>query len=424
MRFRSTRHFIMLVCGVVLSIYAFVWLLTSASSSHVTVNKSSIPLEYQARCRFQEIAFEGEEAEVSAEYKLRGVAVVFRHGERSAMSQKPSFDCACFRDDDRRTFETLQQEINSDKFAEFVKVDPKFSGYPKTPHRSQCSPANMTAEGALMINRMSSFLRSKYQPARLFSGEHMDVKIVSSQYHRTFQSALSFIQAFFHKPSSFIPSLNLIASNFTFLCTSPACVCSQAKHWRSALYDSEHQAYFLSHGSKSLIESIQALKSLPAFENAMDPLALAINETFVHGEEMYAARDGLIARKLQSVEAYAVLYEVGKMLYYLQKQPHSKIIRIFSGHDTVLIPLARSLRIPYIEPPYYATRMVFEAYDQPESPLLVRLLYDGVDVTSHLSFCRDKLIDGLCPASALQNYVNNFIKNTLGVSSIAEVCKD
>ena len=34
--------------------------------------------------------------------------------------------------------------------------------------------------------------------------------------------------------------------------------------------------------------------------------------------------------------------------------------QIFSGHDTVLIPLARSLRIPYIEPPYYATRMVFE----------------------------------------------------------------
>ncbi|PAV79585.1 hypothetical protein WR25_23989 isoform C [Diploscapter pachys] len=375
MRFRSTRHFAMLVCGVFLSIYAFVWLLTSGSSSHVTVNKSSIPLEYQARCRFQETAFEGEEAEVSAEYKLRGVAVVFRHGERSAMSQKPSFDCACFRDDDRRTFETLQQEINSDKFAEFVRVDPKFSGYPRTPHRSQCSPANMTAEGALMINRMSSFLRSKYQPARLFSGEHMDVKIVSSQYHRTFQSALSFIQAFFPKPSSFIPSLNLIvsyfqvylsnfeiqASNFTFLCTSPACVCSQAKHWRSALYDSEHQAYFLSHGSKPLIESIQALKSLPAFENAMDPLALvdtalgnyicrrkalpcagkqcltydmlnqAINETFVHGEEMYAARDGLIARKLQSVEAYAVLYEVGKMLYYLQKQPHSKIIRVIYG---------------------------------------------------------------------------------------------
>ena len=73
---------------------------------------------------------------------------------------------------------------------------------------------------------------------------------------------------------------------------------------------------------------------------------------------------------------------------------------------------------------FHKLLFIFEAYDQPESPLLVRVLYDGADVTSHLSFCRDKLIDGLCPASALQNYVNNFIKNTLGVSSIAEVCKD
>ena len=36
--------------------------------------------------------------------------------------------------------------------------------------RTQCVAGMLTAEGVLMINRMSTFLRSKYLPARLFSG--------------------------------------------------------------------------------------------------------------------------------------------------------------------------------------------------------------------------------------------------------------
>ncbi|PAV65289.1 hypothetical protein WR25_13029 [Diploscapter pachys] len=316
--------------------------LTNIDSSIAAIDKkSSIPLEYQTLCRFSEVPYKGEEGNVNNKYTLRGATIIFRHGERSSIEQKPSKDCGCFKDEDRKLFEALQLEINSEKFVEFVKIDPQFTGYPRTPHRTQCAAGMLTAEGGLMINRMSSFLRSKYLPARLFSGNE-----------------------FYH-----------------------------------ILRD--HGAYFVSHGRKELVESFRAVQSLPGLKNSMDPLRLVDK----------ALGNYICRRKaLPCANGHCLTYDL--------------LSQIFSGHDVSLTPLARCLRFPYIDPPYYATRMVFEIYDNSNGSFFIRVLYDGVDVTSHLSFCKNKLIDSLCPATLFQNYFDTFLQNFLGISSVSEVCKD
>ena len=69
-------------------------------------------------------------------------------------------------------------------------------------------------------------------------------------------------------------------------------------------------------------------------------------------------------------------------------------------------------------------RCLIQIYDNSNGSLFIRVLYDGMDVTSYLSFCKNELIDSLCPATLFQSYFDTFLQNFLGISSVSEVCKD
>lgn len=67
-----------------------------------------------------------------------------------------------------------------------------------------------------------------------------------------------------------------------------------------------------------------------------------------------------ITRLLFAAEAQAILGHVAKSIVAIRKQPTARRIQIFSGHDTTVAPLLKSLGIQAIDPPHYAARLVFE----------------------------------------------------------------
>jgi len=78
---------------------------------------------------------------------------------------------------------------------------------------------------------------------------------------------------------------------------------------------------------------------------------------------------------------------------------------LYSGHDSTIEPLAAALGISDGSWPLYASRLVFELYHgsmdktQSNAKAYIRVLYGGKDITSKLTFCKDRIVNvdqGLC----------------------------
>ena len=117
----------------------------------------------------------------------------------------------------------------------------------------------------------------------------------------------------------------------------------------------------------------------------------------------------------------------------------NKKITIFSGHDTVIAPVLAALGVYRqkdlcVWPPY-ASRIVFEVYvkanaatssftvDQAKEEVMIRVLYNGLDVTKDIEECGKVMKDKtpLCPLGAIANQVDNLI---FPFTSIDEACKE
>lgn len=104
-------------------------------------------------CEFLEREWRGEEGAIDDErFRLRGVAIAFRHGERcdcldcsgaipvrchpyrSPIHADASVaGCVASREEDRRDFEAYRKLVESDDFAYFLRTDAKFAKFSKIP---------------------------------------------------------------------------------------------------------------------------------------------------------------------------------------------------------------------------------------------------------------------------------------------------
>uniref|UniRef100_A0AC34QEX8 Uncharacterized protein n=1 Tax=Panagrolaimus sp. JU765 TaxID=591449 RepID=A0AC34QEX8_9BILA len=199
----------------------------------------------------------GVEAEYESikKFNLKGLVVVFRHGERSPLlplvNLTPELgnsvsipDCSAFHNIDRKSFENYIELINSKDFRSFIKTDHPRSQNDWHPDRSKCSEGNITAEGALQIVRLGNYLRNKYSNTGLFDGKNVDIGMFSSYYQRTFQSAIAFISSFFYPDKGKIGKINLKWSNTTYFCMNQDCTCSKIAKFRKDFEDARSKLYF------------------------------------------------------------------------------------------------------------------------------------------------------------------------------------
>lgn len=404
-------------------------------------------------CQYLELKDTGVEGEVDKKYKLKGVAVVFRHGERSPIVKddlSKHHDCGPFRDTDRRSFEDFTKILDSDEFRKFLKVDKEFKDQPLYPLRSECSPGNMTAEGALQLSRLGNHLRRVYENTDLFNEENrLDVRVTVSPFRRTFQSAVAFLSSFLFPMKGFVDEVFVKYSNETFHCTDAFCQCPAAFQWRS-VYEKQHLAYFLSDTSGLREKTQRIFGGIPASQQSKDPFNMMdvmlgrymcrrsplpctkdgecvsydllkemLDYTTRRGLEMFNAGNELISARLHTAEAQAILGYVATMGDKLKHFPHTNRIKIFSGHDTTVGPILRTLRIPFVDFPRYASHLVFEIYHDGDGMDFLRLVYNGHDRTAELPFCGGK---SMCPMSTFTRFSRSGIFAALGFSNATQLC--
>ena len=146
---------------------------------------------------------------------------------------------------------------------------------------------------------------------------------------------------------------------------------------------------------------------------------------------------GLNATKLS---IYPFMQEIKDALFSSVTGRSRNKLTIFSGHDTVIAPVLAALGVyrqkqMCVWPPY-ASRIAFEVYVRKSHDLngtnviydeqrarelvMVRVLYNGKDITSDIVHCKKSAEDGLCPLGAIENLVNSLISPH---SSIEEACE-
>ncbi|CAL2040467.1 unnamed protein product [Caenorhabditis brenneri] len=422
-----------------------------------TWNKEDI----REMCQFLEHEVTGEEGdqwvkgnEYEKDLRLRGITVVFRHGERSPVSKvDDDIGCLSYRDSDRKAFVAYKELAESDEHQAFLKLDPQLKQFPRVPLHAKCVSGMLTAEGALQHLRLGKYFRRRYEKTKLFADENQRVvtDVVSSKYNRTVQSALAFSTEFLFNQRGFVAPVQIRASNFSYHCLDDFCACTIHKSIRK-VYEEEHLQLFNEMKSDDVADEEKKLLSFHQFSTSFDPFQMIdvglgrficrrkalpcrsdecitldsfnkmINLTTLRGSRMFDDKIG-VARRLQSMEAYPILTYLKDSVNKIRKFPHSNYIQIFSGHDVTVGPILRVLGIPFVDPPHYTSRIVFEIYEHSDEGLFIRVLYNGINRTFDVRFCQgDDLKYGMCKATAFEKFAKDGLFKLAGVSEFKEMC--
>lgn len=151
----------------------------------------------------------------------------------------------------------------------------------------------------------------------------------------------------------------------------------------------------------------------------------AIGET----DRMYCSRyagsnGGQIATKLAM---YPFLSEVIAKIES-HHTTESKIT-VFSGHDTVIGSVLGSLGVfkdDICKWPPYASRIVYEVYRNQESKLFIRMIFNGVDLTSKISSCQPSNLNSKSkiPFCNFQDFKKQVDAMILPYQTFQEACED
>ncbi|CAI5445081.1 unnamed protein product [Caenorhabditis angaria] len=420
-------------------------------------------------CQFLEHEIRGDEGDqwlkgndYENELKLRGIHVAFRHGERSPLTATgdDNTDCIPQRDIDRKNFQKYKELALSEDVVEFLRVDKSIETYPRVPDDSKCSSGLLTAEGALQHVKLGKFLRERYSKTKLFEDDSQRIvtDVITSKYPRTLQSLLAFSSEFLFKKRNFLTPVEIRASDHTFQCVDDFCDCKLARKMRKD-YEKEHAEYFANmlelSKNKHLSEEVAKIRhNFADFSESDDPLKIIdvslgkficrrkklpcngedcldygflnemINISTIRGEEMFENRKSGISRKLHVLEAWPVLSYVRDSIAKIRKFPHTNYIRIFSGHDVLIAPILRVLGIPFVDPPHYTSRIIFEIYEHLNDGIFIRVMYNGYNRSSDVKFCKNSdLKFGMCRASAFENFMKpeNYFQQ-IGVTNFRDAC--
>lgn len=430
---------------------------TELQAEKPTWNKEDI----REMCQFLEHEITGEEGDqwvkgndYEKDLRLRGITVVFRHGERSPVSKvDDEIGCLPYRDIDRKAFVAYKELQESDEIQAFLKLDPQLKQFPRAPLNAKCVSGMLSAEGALQHLRLGKYFRTRYEKTKLFADEKQRVvtNVVSSKYNRTVQSALAFSTEFLYKQRGFVSPIEIKASNFSYHCVDDFCACPIHKSIRK-IYEEEHLNQFNEMKSDDVAEEEKKILSFDEFSASFDPFQMIdvglgrficrrktlpcrseecitfdsfnkmINLTTIRGSRMFDDKIG-VSRRLQCMEAYPIITYLRDSVTKIRKFPHSNYVQVFSGHDVTVGPILRVLGIPFVDPPHYTSRIVFEIYEHSEEGIYIRVLYNGRNRTFDVRFCQgDDLKYGMCKGSAFEKFAKEGLFNLAGVSEFKEMC--
>ena len=141
-----------------------------------------------------------------------------------------------------------------------------------------------------------------------------------------------------------------------------------------------------------------------------------------------------IWQRITRLKMMPLLHEIYKRMEGLAENRTREKFVLYSGHDTTIEPLITTLGITDGTWPPYASRLVFETYSfnhNGHKHYLLRVLFNGEDVTARLIFCRPegnevKLNDdGMCSQEDFEDFIeSSSMKDLKTTKNYRELCAE
>jgi hypothetical protein len=130
--------------------------------------------------------------------------------------------------------------------------------------------------------------------------------------------------------------------------------------------------------------------------------------------------------KYCSIKMTPVLIEVFHRIKELIENKNTPKFILYSGHDVTLSPLLYVLGLHDGRWPPYASRVVMELYenenDLTEEKYFLKFLYNGLDKTEKVVFCKNKTLNGLCKLKLFSDFITHEILNRFGYRDYGDAC--
>ena len=322
-------------------------------------------------------------------------------------------------------------------------------GYELFPNQQHCDISMLTPVGAAQHIRNALFLRSVYidnwKILKLTEPFNKQILMRSTKWARCVQSGLAFMYGFipqFHLNDIYIER---VESNNMCLdgVTVPSCKCVAVEPYKdtmSVTFDQTNRAFLgqkhVHQLHKDLADLLEVdIKIIPKLGHLLDiAMVHQCHDTsqFVHKDKCMTpeliqklhivmsenGQHNLVKpsfKRLAHIKMHPLLTEIYSRMTSIVLDLNNTIrFVLYSAHDTTLEPLAAMLGVSDGMWPRYAARLVVEFYTSTGIPrdlshAFIRVLFDGADVTTRLSFCYfDVVTEGsysLCPYNVFKEYV-------------------
>ncbi|XP_076028320.1 2-phosphoxylose phosphatase 1 isoform X2 [Oratosquilla oratoria] len=444
------------------------------------LNHASPPLQHQDKNRLKKIMKhcnpperiqKHTEGAVHHPYKLTGILIAFRHGDRGPLIQVRNIStihCG-HRDFDKNYYNRFLTDIkNASKENAFTNFLGPFVKYPLYPSSTMCTIGHLTSQGIAQHLTLGKILKSIY-----FNDMHLlnpdfksdDVIVHCTKFRRTFQSLMAFLYAFL--PSFNMTRIRLNSSKNVHFCNND-CHCEKIGYYDQK-HDTEKHEYRKSHpGIIELVKKINPLIKAHALSPDItnpsvirdvlltyvchnSPLPCRFNcvgiedvSSLLSFEEWEAKQKRTTSqRRGAKLKSYGLLKSIVSYMDAMIGDEKPKVV-IFSGHDKTLKSLLDSLGVPSYQAPYYASRVIFEVYQNTSSQGVTpnyksdyhfRVIFNGKDLTKFLPFCKSVVIKqlksgnvkkgsiSLCPVETLSRYIKGDYFLEFNVNSFKAACK-
>lgn len=338
---------------------------------------------------------------------------------------------------------TLHQNI-SNKYVQAMKelhhISPPGSNHKRFgvyPHSSLCVGAQLTGNGAVQHMLSGKFLHDAYlKKWGLISEKDFakDIHIRSTEYTRTYQSALAFLYGMLPDVKK-ISEIPIELSSFINFCSTPltglTCYCPMVNRMKAIIKKEEERRNHTAHNDIKM-EVATVFDSKPAKLPWVGAILEVLLGYICHGNELPCHQNNgekcvswnmvnamwkildsggkkdissYAQHRLSRLQMHPLMHEIAhRMLNRTRKYPGPRVV-LYSGHDKTVKPLLMALGIYDGMWPPYGSRIVFEMYSK-DKQYFIKVLYNGKDKTAKLRFCAEvELVDGLCPLDSFVYFV-------------------
>ncbi|GAB1598370.1 2-phosphoxylose phosphatase 1-like [Argonauta hians] len=405
----------------------------------------------------------GSEGDVPLKYNLEQVHVLIRHGDRTPMHSfrnhpNPSLGCRI----DQKLFTNFSPYLEGylpTMMASQGKQHPAsgFKNWALYPNHHICDGSQLTGLGVLQHLQIGEFLKDTYVHRwRLFGNTYNARKVFirSTEYSRTYQSAIAFLYGFL--PHFNLTELLIERSSNLLMCSErhfgSSCHCpvihalkQSTDRLASFLIQNNSQYYYLAQKIAAVYNlKVQQLPwasammdvfmfyachnmSLPCNSKAQCIDWMVLDNLWEHLDlnGLRQVTSDATNIKRHRLATFPFLYEtVQSMKTYIHGSQARKFF-LYSGHDVTVTPVLTALGAHSGKWPPYASRIIFELYSlrrKRQKKYYIKILYNGRDITNLTPFCVSATYDNLCPFERFSNFVNKDSLRKFGISDYRDAC--